>query len=117
MIVRIFVIYKPFRFFMLLGSLIFGLGALIGLRFVYYYLTIGGSGKVQSLILAAVLLIIGFQTILLAFLADLLSVNRQLLEELQANQRARKAGTERHYASVPPAAPANQRVLEEQVKN
>jgi hypothetical protein len=45
---------------------------------------------VQSLILAAVLLIIGFQTITLAFVADLLSVNRRLLEELQAANRFKK---------------------------
>src|SRR5690606_11313311 len=70
-IVRILVIYKPFRFFMLLGTLIFLCGAAIGARFLYFYLTVGGSGKIQSLILAAVLLIIGFQTMLLAFLADL----------------------------------------------
>ena len=100
-IVRIFVIYKPFRFFMLLGTLIFLTGAAIGARFLYYYLTSGGSGKIQSLILAAVLLIIGFQTMLLAFLADLLSVNRRLLEELQANQRASKAS----HAEQKPAAP------------
>lgn len=117
-IVRIFIIYQPFRFFMLVGSLIFMTGATIGMRFVYYYFTSGGSGKIQSLILAAVLLIIGFQTILLAFLADLLSVNRQLLEELQATQRANKAFSERQHTSVPPGPPATQaRVLEEQAKN
>jgi len=117
-IVRIFIIYKPFRFFMLVGSLIFMLGATIGCRFVYYYLTVGGAGKIQSLILAAVLLIIGFQTILLAFLADLMSVNRQLLEELQATQRANKALADRQHASIPPASPAaSSRVLEERAKN
>lgn len=115
-IVRIFIIYQPFRFFMLLGSLIFMMGAAIGMRFVYYYLTSSGAGKIQSLILAAVLLIIGFQTMLLAFLADLLSVNRQLLEELQATQRAQKTLPERHAASVPPPAP-QPRVVEEQAKN
>lgn len=101
-IVRIFVIYKPFRFFMLLGSLIFLTGAAIGVRFVYYYLTAGGTGKIQSLILAAVLLIIGFQTMLLAFLADLLSVNRRLLEELQAHQRANRRGAEEQTRALPP---------------
>lgn len=116
-IVRIFIIYKPFRFFMLLGSLIFSMGAAIGMRFVYYYLTSSGSGKIQSLILAAVLMIIGFQTILLAFLADLLSVNRQLLEELQATQRANKALSERQHISVPPPPPTQPRILEGQPKN
>jgi glycosyltransferase involved in cell wall biosynthesis len=109
-IVRIFVIYKPFRFFMLLGTLIFLTGAAIGARFLYYYLTSGGSGKIQSLILAAVLLIIGFQTMLLAFLADLLSVNRRLLEELQANQRATKAAQAEHKAAAPKALPQAQQL-------
>ena len=117
-IVRIFIIYQPFRFFMLVGSLIFMAGATIGMRFVYYYLTDTGAGKIQSLILAAVLLIIGFQTMLLAFLADLLSVNRQLLEELQANQRANKSLIERQHTSVPPGPSTTPpRVLEEQAKN
>jgi len=117
-IVRIFIIYQPFRFFMLVGSLIFMAGATIGMRFVYYYLTDTGAGKIQSLILAAVLLIIGFQTILLAFLADLLSVNRQLLEELQANQRANKLLIERQHPSVPPGPATTQpRVHEERAKN
>lgn len=104
-IVRIFVIYKPFRFFMLLGTLTFMAGAAIGIRFLYYYLTAGGSGKIQSLILAAVLLIIGFQTMLLAFLADLLSVNRRLLEELQASQRAQKGIAPSLPAALPSASP------------
>jgi hypothetical protein len=66
-------------------------GFALGVRFVYYFVTEGGAGKIQSLILAAVLLMMGFQTILLGFIADLLSVNRRLLEELQAGHRSRKA--------------------------
>lgn len=124
-IVRIFVIYKPFRFFMLLGGIIFLTGAAIGVRFVYYYVTASGTGKIQSLILAAVLLIIGFQTMLLAFLADLLSVNRRLLEELQASQRAQKS-SEVTPAIALPGSPspvvasstsATARPLEEPAKN
>jgi hypothetical protein len=92
-IVRIFVIYKPFRFFMLLGSVLLMAGAAIGGRFLYFYATGSGGGHIQSLILAAVLLIMGFQTCLLAFIADLLSVNRRLLEELQAHQRIARAGS------------------------
>ncbi|RFF26758.1 MULTISPECIES: glycosyltransferase family 2 protein [unclassified Wenzhouxiangella] len=88
-IVRIFVIYKPFRFFMLLGAFLFSIGVLIGIRFLFYFAVGEGDGHVQSLILASVLLGIGFQTILVAFVADLLAVNRRLLEELQ--YRARKA--------------------------
>lgn len=88
-IVRMFVVYRPFRFFMLVGGLVFGAGFLVGARFVYYFMTGHGSGKVQSLILAAVLLMMGFHTMLLGFVADLLSVNRKLLEELQFAERKR----------------------------
>ncbi len=80
-IVRIFVVYRPFRFFMTVGSIIFLIGTLIGVRFLWFYLAGQGSGHVQSLILASVLLGMGFQTILIAFVADLLAANRRLLEE------------------------------------
>lgn len=87
-IIRIFVVYKPFRFFISLGTLLFTCGCLLGVRFLFSYFTGGGAGHIQSLILASVLLGIGFQTILVAFLADLLSVNRRLLEDIQ--YRAKK---------------------------
>jgi len=82
-IIRIFVVYKAFRFFMSIGLTLFSVGFLAGIRFLYYYVTEGGSGHVQSLILSAILLGIGFQTMLTAFLADLLAVNRRLMEDVQ----------------------------------
>jgi hypothetical protein len=82
-IIRIFVVYKPFRFFMTFGLLLFSAGFVIGLRYLYYYFLEGGEGHVQSLILASILLGIGFQTMLVAFLADLLAVNRRLMEDVQ----------------------------------
>ena len=82
-IIRIFVVYKPFRFFMTIGTILFSLGFLIGLRFLYFYLTGQGQGHIQSVILSGALLAMGFQTMLIAFIADLLSVNRKLLEDLQ----------------------------------
>jgi glycosyltransferase involved in cell wall biosynthesis len=82
-IFRIFVVYKPFRFFMGLGALIFGAGCLLGVRFLYFFLTSGGAGHIQSLILASILIGAGFQVFLTAFLSDLLSVNRRLMEDLQ----------------------------------
>ena len=82
-IFRIFVVYKPFRFFMGLGTLVLAAGTLIGVRFLYYYFTSGGSGHIQSLILASILIGAGFQVVLTAFLSDLLSVNRRLMEDLQ----------------------------------
>ena len=80
---RIFVVYKPFRFFMRIGTAVFALGLLLGLRFLAYYFGGDGGGHVQSLILASILLGIGFQTMITAFLADLLAVNRSLLEDIE----------------------------------
>jgi glycosyltransferase involved in cell wall biosynthesis len=93
-IVRIFVIYRPFRFFAVLGGVLFAAGFLICLRFLALFLLGAGSGNVQSLILAAVLLMMGFQAILIAFVADLLAANRTLLEDLRfkVNQLYRNSG-------------------------
>ncbi len=82
-ILRILVVYSPFRFFMALGTVLFGLGLLVGLRYVYFFSIGEGAGHVQSVILAGLLLTIGFQTALIAFIADLLAVNRKLLEDIQ----------------------------------
>ena len=80
---RIFVVYKAFRFFMTVGLTALLLGLLGGGRYLYYYATGDGSGHVQSLILSSILLGVGFQTMLTAFLADLLAVNRRLMEDVQ----------------------------------
>ncbi|HEY9096718.1 MAG TPA: glycosyltransferase family 2 protein [Hydrogenophaga sp.] len=84
-IVRVFVIYRPFRFFGSIGLALFAAGFLIGLRFLYKWVMsdYGYDGHIQSLILASSLLVIGFQTILIAFVADLLSANRKLMEEVR----------------------------------
>lgn len=81
-IIRISIVYKPIRFFMTIGIILFGAGFLVGLRFLYFYFTGDGSGHVQSLILASILLGIGFQTILIAFISDLLATNRKIMEDV-----------------------------------
>jgi glycosyltransferase involved in cell wall biosynthesis len=81
---RIFVTYRPFRFFALLGTGVFLVGFLLGLRFLYFYLNHVGSGHVQSVILAALLLGIGIFLFLVGLLADLIAVNRRLLEDMEA---------------------------------
>jgi glycosyltransferase involved in cell wall biosynthesis len=86
-IIRIFVVYRPFRFFMTIAAVLFGLGFLLGLRYLYFHITEDTGGHIQSVILAGVLLGMGFQTGLIAFVADLLSVNRKLIEDVQYHQR------------------------------
>ncbi|MCH1613425.1 MAG: glycosyltransferase family 2 protein [Flavobacteriales bacterium] len=82
-IIRVITIYKPFKSFASVGILIFLAGFLIGLRYLVFIFNGNAGGNVQSLILAGALLAIGFQTILVAFLADLISSNRKLLEEIR----------------------------------
>lgn len=81
--VRVFVVYRPFRFFATIGLFLFSLGFLIGLRYLWFLWNDPQAGHVQSLILASVLLGAGFNTLLIAFVADLLAANRKLLEELR----------------------------------
>lgn len=81
-IVRIYTMYEPLKMFSYIGGTIFGLGLLLGLRFMFYYLTTGGAGHIQSLILAAVLLIVGFQIFVMGLLADIIGSNRQLIENI-----------------------------------
>jgi glycosyltransferase involved in cell wall biosynthesis len=85
-IIRIFVIYQPFRFFGTLGGILLLSGLALGLRFLYFLISGDGDGHIQSIVLAGALLIMGFQTILVAFLADLLSANRTLLEDIRYRQ-------------------------------
>jgi glycosyltransferase involved in cell wall biosynthesis len=86
-IVRIFAVYRAFRFFMSIGVVLFSTGAIIGIRFLYFFFIGDSDGHVQSLILASILLGMGFQTMVLAFLADLLAVNRRLTEQLLYQKR------------------------------
>ena len=85
---RIYITYRPLRFFANLGIVLVGAGTLIGLRFLYLFFATGGTGHVQSLILAALLVIIGFFLGVVGTLVDLIAVNRQLLEKL--NWRVRE---------------------------
>ncbi|HET7569602.1 MAG TPA: DPM/DPG synthase family glycosyltransferase [Gammaproteobacteria bacterium] len=92
-IIRIFVVYRPFRFFMTVGVVLFLIGMGIGARFLYFYIVGDGNGHIQSLIAAAIILGMGFQTVLVAFMADLFSVNRRLMENIQ--HKINKLGMDR----------------------
>src|SRR5207302_4835774 len=81
-IFRIYALYKPLKTFFLIGLLLILIGTAIGARFLSHFLQGDRGGHVQSLILAAVFLIVGFQTMLIGLVADLISVNRRLSEEV-----------------------------------
>jgi glycosyltransferase involved in cell wall biosynthesis len=85
--IRIFMTYRPFRFFAIPGLAMLGVGLLLGFRFLWYYWTEGGAGHVQSLILTALLVGGGALLVLIGFAADLVSVNRKLLEGIDWRMR------------------------------
>lgn len=81
-IIRVFMTYKPFRFFAIPGLCCFSLGFLVGIRFIYFYSTGEGDGHIQSIILSGVLMTTGFLMSVIGLVADLISVNRKLLEDI-----------------------------------
>jgi len=81
-IVRIYAMYEPLKVLSTIGGVIFMGGLAISLRFLYFYVTGRGLGHLQSLILSAVLMIVGFQVLLIGLVADVISGNRKLIEDL-----------------------------------
>jgi glycosyltransferase involved in cell wall biosynthesis len=81
-IFRIYTLYKPLKTFALLGSLLMLAGIVLGGRFLWDFAHGDKGGHVQSLILCAVFLVTGFQTWLIALLADLIAVNRRISEDV-----------------------------------
>jgi glycosyltransferase involved in cell wall biosynthesis len=81
-IVRIYTMYEPLKVFTTIGLLTFAAGFAISVRFLYYYFTGFGAGHLQSLVLSAVLMIVGFQVMLMGLVADVISANRKLIEDV-----------------------------------
>jgi glycosyltransferase involved in cell wall biosynthesis len=96
-IVRVYTMYEPLKVFTYIGSALFLAGFSLSLRFLYSYLFRPYEpGKVQSLILSAVLMIVGFQVGLIGLVADVLSGNRKLLEDLLYRVRRMELDDERN---------------------
>jgi glycosyltransferase involved in cell wall biosynthesis len=90
-IVRIYAMYEPLKVFTYIGLTVFGAGLAVSVRFLYFYFTEAGFGPerhLQSLIASAILLIVGFQVLVIGLLADVISGNRKLLEDLLYRVRA-----------------------------
>jgi glycosyltransferase involved in cell wall biosynthesis len=108
-IVRAYTFYRPLRVFTTISLILLAAGVLIGLRFLIAYFTQGSAGHIQSLILSAVLLIAGFQTLLIGLVADLIGANRKIMEEVLLRVRAVELSNESIVASkVHPLLQANE---------
>ena len=102
-IVRVYTMYEPLKVFTYIGAIVFMAGLAVSIRFLVYYFMREGAGHVQSLVLSAVLLIVGFQILLIGLLADVISGNRKLIEDLLYRVRCME------LANPSPADPAGSR--------
>jgi glycosyltransferase involved in cell wall biosynthesis len=91
-IVRIFATYRPLAFFTMVAAFFLGLGGLLGAWYLVHMLLGEGAGHVQSALLAAASVTIGFLLLMLGFIADLQSVNRRLLEGIDWRLRRLEQG-------------------------
>jgi glycosyltransferase involved in cell wall biosynthesis len=79
--IRSFAMYRPLRVFLYIGLLLIAGGLIPSVRFLVYFIAGESAGHIQSLILAAILFITGFQVLMIGLLADIISLNRRLIEE------------------------------------
>ena len=95
-IVRIYTMYEPLKVFTYIGLTVFGAGFILGLRLVYYYFQYEAGRHIPSAIAAAVLMLLGFQILVIGLVADVISGTRKLLEDLL--YRVRRMELEGHPA-------------------
>lgn len=79
---RMYAMHQPLRYFFIISSVIMFIGAVPMFRFLNFYMKGQGDGHIQSLIIGSVLLMIGFQVLVVGFLGDVVSFNRRLIEEV-----------------------------------
>jgi glycosyltransferase involved in cell wall biosynthesis len=101
-IIRSFALYKPFRFFFLVGLVPFAVGALLLLRWLTLYTFVDDyTSRVPSLLAGIGLIVVAAQIWAVAFLADLQAANRRVLEDLRL--RARRI----EYGDAPATQPTD----------
>jgi len=81
-IFRIYTLYEPLKVFSYIGGLVFACGLVLAGRFLYFFLFLHEAGHIQSLIFSAVFMIVGFQIFMIGLLADIISANRRLIEDV-----------------------------------
>lgn len=92
-LLRLFVVYQPFKFFFSLSILFLIPGLFLGVRFIYYFITGEGAGHVQSLVAMAVLMLVAVLMFVLGILGELLKTNRVITTDMYTDiKRLKKNG-------------------------
>lgn len=86
-IIRAFIMYRPLKFFTIVGLIPFIIGIGIGIRFLVFVFMGNSAGHIQSLILSSILIMMGFMTIIIGLQADIIAKNRKILEDVQYHVR------------------------------
>ena len=87
--------YRPLKLFTIAGGTTFLIGLAIGCRYLFFFFQGQTEGHVQSLILSAIMLIVGFQIIMMGISAELIAVNRQILEDIQVRIKKNEIDTQK----------------------
>lgn len=94
-IIRSFMMYRPLRFFCVMGALAILVGSAFIIRFLVFVWMGQGGGQVQSLVLAAMLIMVGVQCVIAGLQADVTAASRKILEDVQ--YRVRKLEIEKTF--------------------
>ena len=89
-ILKVYSMYQPLKVFTIAGGITFLVGFMIGCRYLFFFFQGQTEGHIQSLILSAIMLTVGFQMIMMGISAELISINRQLLEDIQLRIKKNK---------------------------
>ncbi len=92
-ITRSFMMYKPLKFFCSIGAVLLLIGLALGIRFIIYLCLGEGGGHIQSLILTAIMILLGTQTFIVGLQADIIAANRKILEDIQYRVRKMECDT------------------------
>lgn len=95
-ILRVFVIYRPLTLFIWISAVLTAAGLALGVRYLTFFAAGDGSGHVQSLILAALCIMLGAMSFMIGLVADLISTNRKLMEKVDLRLQRLDTGTPRN---------------------
>jgi len=82
-IMRSFMMYRPLKFFMIIGTIPIVIGVVFIIRFLVLAAMGYSAGNIQSLVLSAMLIMVGVQCVLAGLQADVIAANRKILEDVQ----------------------------------